>query len=509
MYKKIAILSNITMDIIKQKLSKQYDIYLPSGYDSWLQEVLNPNATIYTEKFDAIILLLDGVVSEKWDNKIEIEEGMAFLKQGVEALVSRINNTPIFISTIDFRETRIKALCERHYRISMQYDWYQFAQKTAEQKKNVYIYDLVDKIASIGREQFYSDKMWYMSGMPYSRVGILEVCKFIKQLLKTCFETPKKVLVLDLDNTLWGGVIGEDGINGIVLSDHNEGQRFYDFQKQILNIQKMGIVLAIVSKNNIDDAEQVFSNHPYMLLYNEHFVAKKINWEPKPKNIIELEKELNITEGGFVFIDDNPAEREAVKSACPEAIVPDFPLDTTILKKFAEEIYNEYFLRSDILDEDLKKTQMYKNEIQRKAEQKQSLTLDSYLEKLELCADIHLMREDEIDRVTQLCNKTNQFNLTTKRYSRDEIVELSKDVNKKIFVAYLDDKYGQSGLVSLLIVNELEDCLEIDTFLMSCRIMGRNLEKVMLNELVKMYATNNAVSYIKGTYLASAYISTV
>ena len=351
----------------------------------------------------------------------------------------------------------------------------------------MYLFDLADTIAEVGRKQFYSNKMWYMSSMPYSRDGLNAVSNEIDRILGAAFTTRKKIIVLDLDNTLWGGVIGEDGVDGIELSDHKEGQRYYDFQRQLLEMKNRGIVLGIVSKNNEEDAEAAIRNHPAMLLRDDEFVSRKINWENKALNLKAMEGELNITEGGFIFVDDNPVERETVKGECPDMLVPDFPEDTTELLSFAEDIWFDYCRPLRVLGEDLKKTQMYQNEAKRKQELESSLNLDDYIAKLEMVADIHRMRDAELERVVQLINKTNQFNVTTKRYTQAEVEEIAADPNNAIYVVYSSDKYGDSGLISVIILIGSEVDVRIDTFLMSCRVMGRKLEDVILNELASKY----------------------
>ena len=485
--KRVALLSNVTVDLIAGKLRRKYDFYIPEGFDTWVQETINPAAGLYSEKFDTVIVLLDGTEARSWKTVDESTERVGLWKQALTALVSSISTIPIFVSTIDFRESRIKSLSERSIKYELENDWYQFVQGLVESKNNVYLFDLADTIAEVGRKQFYSNKMWYMSSMPYSRDGLNAVSNEIDRVLGAAFTTRKKIIALDLDNTLWGGVIGEDGVDGIELSDHKEGQRYYDFQRQLLEMKNRGIVLGIVSKNNEEDAEAAIRNHPAMLLRDDDFVSRKINWENKALNLKAMEGELNLTEGGFIFVDDNPVERETVKGECPDMLVPDFPEDTTELLSFAEDIWFDYCRPLRVLGEDLKKTQMYQNEAKRKLEMESSLNLDDYIAKLEMVADIHRMRDTELERVVQLINKTNQFNVTTKRYTQAEVEKIAADPNNAIYVVYSSDKYGDSGLISVIILIGSEVDVRIDTFLMSCRVMGRKLEDVILNELAAKY----------------------
>ena len=485
--KRAALLSNVTVDLIAGKLRRKYDFYIPAGFDTWVQETINPVAGLYSEQFDAVIVLLDGTEARSWKTVDEGIERVGLWKQALTALVSSISTIPIFVSTIDFRENRIKSLSERSIKYELENDWYQYVQGLVERRNNVYLFDLADTIAEVGRKQFYSNKMWYMSSMPYSRDGLNVVSNEIDRILGAAFTTRKKIIALDLDNTLWGGVIGEDGVDGIELSDHKEGQRYYDFQRQLLEMKNRGIVLGIVSKNNEEDAEAAIRNHPAMLLRDDDFVSRKINWENKALNLKAMEGELNLTEGGFIFVDDNPVERETVKGECPDMLVPDFPEDTTELLSFAEDIWFDYCRPLRVLGEDLKKTQMYQNEAKRKLEMKSSLNLDDYIAKLEMVADIHRMRDTELERVVQLINKSNQFNVTTKRYTQAEVEDIAADPNNAIYVVYSSDKYGDSGLISVIILIGSEVDVRIDTFVMSCRVMGRKLEDVILNELAAKY----------------------
>ena len=485
--KKVALISNVMVDLIAAKMRKKYDFYLPEGFDTWVQEVIDPSAGLYSETLDAVVVLLDGTEARSWKKLEEGRERLVLWKQALAVLVSNLSTVPIFVSTIDIRENRIKSLSEKINKYELENEWYQYVHRLVNNRKNVYIFDLANDIAEVGRKQFYSNKMWYMSSMPYSRDGLNTVVKVINGVLDSAFSTRKKIIALDLDNTLWGGVIGEDGIEGIELSDHKEGQRYYDFQRQLLEMKNRGTILGIVSKNNEEDAELAIRDHPSMLLRDEEFVSRKINWENKAVNLKAMERELNLTESGFIFIDDNPAERETVKGECPDILVPDFPVDTTNLLEFAENIWVDYCRPLRVLNEDINKTQMYQNEVKRKQEQELNLNLDDYIAKLEMTVDIHRMRDSELDRVVQLINKTNQFNVTTRRYTQAEVEEIVADPNDIIYVVYSSDKYGDSGLISVIILMESDIDVHIDTFLMSCRVMGRKLENVIINELMAKY----------------------
>lgn len=481
--KKIAILSNVTVDLITAKLRKKYDFFIPEGFDTWIQEAINVNSSLYSCELDGIVILIDGTEARSWKDQETAADRLFLWKQAVSAITDKVEAIPVFISTIDFRENRIKSYSERKSSPELSFDWYTFIQGLVEQKSNVFVLDIAETILEVGRKQFYSNKMWYMSSMPYSRDGLASVVKEIDRALDAAFTSRKKIIVLDLDNTLWGGVIGEDGIEGIELSDHKEGQRFYDFQYQLLKMKERGTVLAINSKNNEEDAEDAINNHPNMILRDRDFVSRKINWNNKAQNIKEIAQELNITEGGFIFVDDNPVEREIVKGECPEVVVPVFPEDTSELIAFAENIWGDYIRPLRVLAEDSNKTQMYQSDAKRKREKANSLNLDDYIARLGISVDIHRMKPEELDRVTQLCNKTNQFNLTTKRYTKSEIEKIAAQEDNAVYVVHTRDKYGDNGIVSVMIICGEENTARIDTFLMSCRVMGRRIEDAITDTI--------------------------
>ncbi len=482
--KKIVLLSNITADIITAKLSRKFQVYSPDGFDTWISDVMDQSSQLYKGNPDAVFILLDGMELRGRSQK-ETEQKIELWKNAIGKLKDQ-TETLLFVSTIDFREGRIRTYGERQNCFQWMDDWYQFIWNLSQEKSNIYVFDIFEIITDMGRNNFYSSKMWYMGSMPFSKAGVEAIVNEISLAMDAAFESRKKAAVLDLDNTLWGGVIGEDGIDGIVLSQHHEGGRFRDFQKCLAEMKKRGVVFAVNSKNNQEDAQAAFS-HPSMVLKQDDFVCLKINWNDKVSNMKEIQEELNLTESSFIFIDDNPLERNMVSGQCPEVFVPEFPKDTAELPKFAEDLYKRYFRILHLTDEDAQKTKMYQEEAKRTAVKGKALDLDEYIRMLEIKADIHIMRDEEIGRVCQLCSKTNQFNLTTKRYDLKELKELASDNAVDIFTVSAADKFGDNGLISVVITRKSGSNVVIDTFLMSCRVMGRKLEQIILSVLIENY----------------------
>ena len=317
--------------------------------------------------------------------------------------------------------------------------------------------------------------------------------------IKNCFQPRKKCLVLDLDNTLWGGILGEDGINGIKLGESYPGNCFKRFQEYILEIKNAGIILSICSKNNFSDVKELFNNHEEIVLQLDDFLHIKCNWENKADNINQIAKELNIGLDSIVFIDDNPTEREIVKMMLPDVTVPDFPKKPFDLIEFIDKINLEFFSVSKLSDEDKKKTQLYKENEKRKQLRNTIISFEDYIKNLKIKLNISLAKETNISRLTQLSQKTNQFNLTTRRYSEHDIINY---INSGNFVFYIDvsDKFGGSGITGLAILLIDNENLIIDTFLMSCRVLGKTIEKVFLHELLN-YFKESEYRFIKSSWI--------
>lgn len=500
---KLALLSNVTIDLLAGMLKKNVDVYLSAGFDTWQQEMIMPTSRLYDYAPNAVALLLYADAYENvWDSMDSgcqvIDEWM----QAIQTLATKLPSIPVFVSSIDIFSVKAKYGAEARLEQSFENYLIEKVEKLHADGHNVYILPVKDEITNIGRSKFYSSKMWYVGSMPYSMKGLSELNELILRYVGVTKGMHKKCLAVDLDNTLWGGVIGEDGANGIVLSGHKEGARYKDTQRILKKMKEQGVMLAILSKNNRDDVEPVFE-HPDMLLQHEDFVAEAINWEPKSVNIRQLAADLNIGLDAFVFLDDNPAEREAMREACPEVTVIDFPKDTSLLPEIVEKAYKDYFLSLEVTGEDTKKTAMYRAENQRKAEMSSAVSMDDYLKRLEMTMDIHMMLPEEEKRVTQLTNKTNQFNVTTKRYSEEEIHAFDLSENSDIITVHMADKYGDQGLVSVLILKYAGETVEIDTFLMSCRVMGRNAEIEIMSR-VKQLLEKKKIQKVHATYLKTA-----
>jgi len=310
----------------------------------------------------------------------------------------------------------------------------------------------------------------------------------------------KKCLVLDLDNTLWGGILGEDGIDGVKLGGDYPGNAFRDFQANIKMAANAGVMLAVCSKNNIEDVKEMWAKHPENILRENDFVCIKSNWDDKAKNIAEIAQELNIGLDSFVFIDDNPRERERVKTELPMVEVPDFPDQPFELFDFFTKIYSDFFQIHRLTNEDSKKTKQYKENTLRNQLKNSIGSIDEYIKNLNI--ELSIFVNSNISRVAQMTQKTNQFNLTTKRYSESEINNFIEN-GHYIYSLGVKDKFGDNGITAAAIVllNKHNNSADIDSYLLSCRILGKNIEniflKYILNQLYDRGIINVTAKYSK------------
>lgn len=485
---RLAILSNINLDSLRLRLSRSHDVYKTEGYGVWVQEITNAKSGLYSFRPETVFIILDGselIKGEGVDeNNKEIETNIRYIE---EAIVCS-PDTNFFISNIDFWDKPIRAIKHGITERKLENLWEESLLRLCEKYNNAYIFDLKSLVEDVGRERFYSRKLWYLGGMKLSMKAENLIGISIDRCIDSVKGVKKKCLVLDLDNTLWGGIVGEVGLEGIELSDYKEGARYKDFQKRLKEIKKLGVILAIVSKNNYMDAIKVIREHKHMILKEDDFVDLKINWETKAYNIRKISEELNIGLDSIVFIDDNPVERESIKKELPQVVVPDFPEDTSQLEDFAVQIYNDYFYTLFTTNEDDKKTEIYKQNKRRIEAVKSSGSYEEFLNSLNTEITIWRINEDDIKRASQLTQKTNQFNLTTKRYSEAELFSLLNEEVYDCFIANVKDKFGDNGIVSVIITKRISKSeVELDTFLLSCRVMGRFIEDKIISYIEKIY----------------------
>jgi len=347
-----------------------------------------------------------------------------------------------------------------------------------------FVVDWEKLIMILGESSSCDRRFWYAAKAPFKPSFLDLYAKEIAKIGRALRGKNKKCLVLDCDNTLWGGVVGEDGLKGIVL-DRNEypGSAYYDFQRSVLGLVDQGVVLALCSKNNEEDVWAVLDEHPHSLLKREHFAAHRINWEDKAANIESLARELNLGLDSFVFVDDSDFECDLVQQLLPDVTVRQVPKR---LSEFPRLLRTEgLFDKLTYSDEDQARTRMYRDESNRRTHAGQFQEVESYLESLELRVDIHPVMKHEIQRVAQLTQKTNQFNLTTRRYTDGQIRAFVEDPDTVVLALSVKDRFGDSGLTGVLIANRDGGKVRVDELLLSCRILGRSLEHAFVYESIE------------------------
>lgn len=373
------------------------------------------------------------------------------------------------------------------------------ATEMASRNLNIRIINLMDFLSRYNKSEWINWKFYFLSQMVINPKISPDFKEWWKEQIESFSRVRKKCIVLDLDNTLWDGVLGEDGISGIRMSGDYPGNAFMYFQEGLIQLEKSGVILSVCSKNNEDDVKELWNKNPFVKLTPDHISAYRINWNNKADNIRELAKELNIGLDSMVFIDDNPSERELVKQQLPMVSVPDFPKRPYDLMKFFAELVKNYFRTYRLTEEDLKKTEQYKANAQRNAEQSKFTDLSDYIKSLDIIIDVIAANEFNIARIAQMTQKTNQFNLTTHRYSESDLNSLLGK-GAEIYCISVKDKFGDSGITGTIIVNKDNNNAEIDTFLLSCRILGKDIESVFINSVLNRLI-DKGVKSVRASYI--------
>jgi FkbH-like protein len=350
------------------------------------------------------------------------------------------------------------------------------------QRKGVMLLDQSHLAAQVGLAAWHGGEHWYGYKLATSPTGTIATAHAASRMIAGALGKASKCLVLDLDNTLWGGVIGDDGLGGIKLGrDSAIGEAYLDFQAYCLQLKARGVLLAVASKNDPERAREGFQ-HPDSLLKLEDFSAFVASWDPKDRSLRSIAQQLNIGLDSLVFVDDNPAERALVREQLPQVKVPEIGSSVTEFASIVE--HNLYFERPELSAEDLARAYYYAGNRQREEAQGAYANYDEYLASLGMRAELGSFSKAYLERIAQLINKTNQFNLTTRRYTLPEVTRLAESADHVTLWGRLIDRFGDNGLVSVLLGECRNSELHIDLWLMSCRVLKRAFEQTMLDALV-------------------------
>src|SRR5208283_3889411 len=427
----VALLSTSSVQLIADALCMElrrfdWDVRIwQSGFNHYRQDVANPASSLYLERPHVVIVHLDGedifadrlrnpFDSAKDERAQQAEKAAHEVEYYVDLLCERLPDTLVVLNTV--------YLPPNHALTGVEYnsDWnlgdlavHYNAELTRirERHRNVLVHDVASLVMFAGYQRWVDPRLWHLARCRLSGEATKILARSLGALLRAWKGQTRKCLVVDLDNTLWGGVVGEDGIDGIELGEEGIGLAFAEFQEELAKLVRKGVLLAICSKNNEADALDVLRRHPSVRLREEAFAAWRINWRDKATNLRELAAELNIGLDSFVFIDDNAAERELVRTSLPDVLVPDWPQDPSGLKAALLDLAVRHFPRVSINAEDQARTAMYRAEGQRRVLAASSGSLETYLRSLDMVAEIGFADGFSIPRIAQLTQKTNQFNL--------------------------------------------------------------------------------------------------
>ncbi|MDD3223518.1 MAG: HAD-IIIC family phosphatase [Clostridium sp.] len=514
---RIAFLSSFTSRTFKEVLTVQCSDeginceFYEGAYNQYAQEIINTNGKLYKFKPELIILFIDiknvfgknylgfynvseseryDFISEKLN---ELENLIHILKSNAKAKILVHNfEIPLYSPMGILENKQNNGIVESTYRLNEKLE------NKYKEDRQVFIFNYEGFCARYGKSNIHDEKMYYIGDLRLKLDYVPNLCREYMGYVKPMCSILKKCLVLDLDNTLWGGIVGEVGIEGIKLGTTNEGKPFWQLQQYLLTLNKRGILLAINSKNNKDEAMKVIREHPYMVLREDNFACMEINWNDKVSNLKTISEKLNIGLDSIVFMDDDKLNREMVKGELPEVKVIELPEDPALYLNTVMKLDDFNIL--EITDEDKNKHKIYSEQKKRDAEKENSVNIEEYIKNLNMKIEINENDRFNIARISQLTQKTNQFNMTGKRYSDETIEYLMDNSEYKIISARVFDKFGDNGLTAVMIINIEKNRLNIQGFFMSCRIIGRRVEYNLIDYIVKK-AKNLNIKEIVGDFI--------
>jgi FkbH-like protein len=368
---------------------------------------------------------------------------------------------------------------------------------------NIRIVDTDDVVRTVGHKAAFDARFYFLSKAPYTGVYFNELARRVASATRGFGTYFYKVLVLDCDNTLWGGVIGEDLMGGIKLGPYDyPGNIFWRMQHEFSSLERNGILLCLCSKNNSADVDEVFQSHPEMVLKPSQIVVKKVNWNDKPSNLRELARELNVGLDSMVFLDDSSFECEAVRQQLPMVKTMQVPATLTEYPRVVREI-KELFLAGGISTDSRGKTEQYLQRADALASQAKFESQDAYLASLEMKVELSSNATASAARISELSMKSNQFNLTTQRFSEAEVIKLMQSPDAAVYSLFVSDKFGKAGLTGVVFMRYLDGVAQIDNFLMSCRVIGRGVETTIWLQIASN-AVLRGCAALKATYIPSA-----
>ena len=514
---KVAIMSSFTLNGLDETIRvmcSEFDTRCQSyvsGYNQYNQELLNPQSDLYSFSPDITFMILDirnflGNIFH-FPYTLSDEQRKILVKEKIEELKKLLiifeenTKSKLIISNFNIPSYSPNGIIETRTEFGfheMIEEINKSLREFCKKKNSIYVYDFNNFVSKHGEKTVFDYRQFHVGDIQiiYNLIPFLanDLMGYIKPILGK----NRKCIVLDLDNTLWGGIVGEDGFDGIELGHTPRGKAFVEFQKELLALWNQGIILAVNSKNNFDDAIKVIREHPDMILREKHFASIQINWNDKAQNMKQISNDINIGLDSIVFFDDDKINQERIKQEFPQILTIDMSADPSDFVPILKEINDFNVLHRTI--EDTKRGEMYAQQRERKSLENSVSNLDDFLKQLDIKIKIKKSNKFLTPRISQLTLKTNQFNLTTKRYQEEDITNFSNDENFEVGCAQVLDKFGDNGITGVYIVKKNKNFWTLDTFLLSCRIMGRGIEDAILIEIVRK-AKKSGIDEIRANFI--------
>ena len=508
---KLGIISNATTEFITPAIvgtGARYGFAIEivtTGYGQFMQAALDPNSVINAAKCDAAVLALDANAFALATPPGDDAAAMAVVERALSMIDSMCagiaqSGSTVILQTIAPPAETLLGSFDAVLPGSITAQIAELNRGLAQRCRQTSspLLDVAGMAGRVGLANWHDPIAWNLAKQPMAHNLIPYFADNLCRLIAAMRGKSRKALVLDLDNTLWAGVIGDDGMAGINIAQGDAtGEAHLALQRYALALRECGVVLAVSSKNTDEIARQVFREHPDMLLREEHIAVFQANWNDKASNIEMIAQTLNIGLDALVFVDDNPAERALVRQRLPQVAVPELPDDPAFYVRTIAAA--GYFEAVGFADEDRKRAQFYTDNAKRVELQSNIGSIDDYLRSLDMRISFSAFDEGGRARIAQLINKSNQFNLTTRRYTEAEIYALIVDEQTFTMQIRLEDIFGDNGMISTIICRTVGDDWEIDTWLMSCRVLGRKVEEAALQQLIRL-GKKRGVKRLLGLY---------
>ena len=516
---RVAVLRDMTVEpivpVLRAELARagfRADVWL-GDFDTIGRDVRTPGAGLYEPQPDVIVMFrwLDQLAPDLASRYVIVRDAAADLvKETLARLETELteirarSDSPLLITNFPLPDAPTLGILDSQLDPGQRRTIASLNDgllRIARNQRDVFVVDVDRLVASLGARQALDERGWQTSRAPFAKPLLLAVGAQVATFVRALRGKVRKCIVLDCDGTLWGGIVGEDGIAGIRLDPSYPGSGFMAFQQELLNLRERGILLAIVSKNNEADALEVLRDHPHMLIREEHLAAWRINWQDKAANLMAIAEELNIGLDSIVFADDSPFECESVRQLLPEVAVLELGSEPSRFRNLLIEsaLFDSLAFTAD----DRGRAATYVAERRRRDAQASAGSLDDFLRSLEIEASMLPPGPTELPRIAQLTQKTNQFNLTTIRYTEGDISRRLADPASEVIAVRLKDRFADLGLIGVAILDFDADRATIDTLLLSCRVLGRGVEDALLSHIAAI-AMERGMRCLRGSYLATA-----